>query len=314
MIRLLTALALLVAPLHAATDVWLDVDTAIGQPARDVDDGLALAMALRTPALAIRGVSATFGNASLQTALSTTRDVLDRFGGAALDVHAGARSAADLGTGTAAVSAMAAALVERPLTILALGPLTTVATLLRLHPELHARIQRIVMVAGRRPGQRFAISPAHWHTFPDLNFELDRAAAAEVLGSAVPLALTPWEVASRVWVTPEDLDGLAARGGDAAWLAGQSRLWSGLWRWGLNAPGFNPFDTLAIGYVAHPELFATEPVSLAIDEGRLVATPSASPSRVTWCGRADEAFHALLIRTLSRARAADASPPSRALP
>lgn len=299
MLRLLTVLALICAPFaRAATDVWLDVDTAIGQPARDVDDGLALAMALRTPALTVRGVSATFGNASLETAVFTTRDVLDRFGGATLDVHSGARAASDLGTPNAAVRGMAQALAERPLTILALGPLTNVATLLRLHPELHARIQRIVMVAGRRPGQRFAITPSHWHTFPDLNFELDRTAAAEVVASAVPLVLTPWEVASRVWVTPADLDRLAEKGGEPAWLASQSRLWSGLWRWGMSAPGFNPFDTLAIGYIAHPELFVTEPVTLAIEEGRLIASP-ATASRVTYCGRAHDGFHEVLIRTLA---------------
>ena len=306
MLRLLTLVLLLSGPLAlrgalAATDVWLDVDTAIGQPARDVDDGFALVMALRSPGLAVRGVSATFGNGSLDTALSTTREVLDRFGAVTLPVHAGARAAAELGLETPAVRAMAAALAERPLTLLALGPLTNVATLLRLHPELHARIQRIVMVAGRRPGQRFAITPSHWHTFPDLNLELDTPAVAEVLATAVPLVLAPWELAHQVWVTPADLERLRQANDGAAWLADRAQLWSGMWRWVLSAPGFNPFDTLAIGYVAHPELFATEPVSLALEAGRLVARPATGPARATWCSRALDGFHELLLRSLEGA-------------
>lgn len=295
---LIFVLLLCPLPVAAATDVWLDVDTAIGQPARDVDDGLALVMALRSPRLAVRGVSATFGNAGLATAISTSREVLDRFGAPMLEVHAGATAASDLGTETPAVRAMAAALAERPLTLLALGPLTNVATLLRRHSELHARIQRIVMVAGRRPGQRFAIAPGHWHTFPDLNLELDPAAMAEVLASSVPLVLAPWEVASRVWITPGDLDRLQGSGEHGAWLAGRSRLWSGMWTWLLDAPGFNPFDTLAIGYVAHPELFATEQVALSLDEARLLARPVSGVARAVYCGSAGEGFKELLLRTL----------------
>jgi hypothetical protein len=45
--------------------VWLDTDPAIGEPDRDVDDGVALVQAFRSPELDIRGVSVVFGNAPL---------------------------------------------------------------------------------------------------------------------------------------------------------------------------------------------------------------------------------------------------------
>lgn len=291
---------LLAGPCRAATDVWIDVDTAIGTPGRDVDDGFALVLALRSPELAIRGISATYGNASLETAVSATREVLDRFGGGAIAIHAGARSAADRGVETDATRALADALARRPLTILALGPLTTVATVLDLHPELAARVERLVVVAGRRPGQRFAIQPDHWHTFPDLNFELDPAAASSVLAAPVPLALAGWEVASKIWITPPDLERIGHSGSGGVWIQERAGTWATLWRWGLQAPGFNPFDTLAVGYVAHPELFTTEPVEISLqrEPARLLAHPAAGETRAVYCANAAPRFKELLLRAL----------------
>src|ERR1039458_4259991 len=49
-----------------------------------------------------------------------------------------------------AVTALAAAVEQDPghITILALGPMTNVALLLRLHPDLEGKIKRIVFMGG----------------------------------------------------------------------------------------------------------------------------------------------------------------------
>ena len=52
--------------------VWIDTDPAIGEKERDVDDGLALVQAFRSPELEIRGVSVVFGNAPLASARRRT--------------------------------------------------------------------------------------------------------------------------------------------------------------------------------------------------------------------------------------------------
>ena len=62
------ALVLAAAVAHPADNVWLDVDTSIGLPRGEVDDGLALIQAFHSPELAIRGISVVFGNASLEEA------------------------------------------------------------------------------------------------------------------------------------------------------------------------------------------------------------------------------------------------------
>jgi inosine-uridine nucleoside N-ribohydrolase len=120
----------------ARVSVWIDTDPAIGEPERDVDDGLALVQAFHSPELDIRGVSVVFGNASLDRGLPIARRLVKQFGPPRLQVFAGAAGAADGVRETDASRALAAALRKEPLTILALGPVTNVAAVLRRHPDL----------------------------------------------------------------------------------------------------------------------------------------------------------------------------------
>ncbi|MCG8591268.1 MAG: nucleoside hydrolase [Proteobacteria bacterium] len=236
------------------TDVWIDTDPAIGVPGADVDDGLALIQAFHSPELRVRGVSAVFGNAPLTLTYPIGCDVVSRFGPANLAVHAGATCADELGWETDAVRALARALGQAPLVIIALGPVTNVASAVECHPELVDRIESIVMVAARRPGQRFLSSEEQPQPFPDLNFDSDPAAMQILLESGIDLVFAPWEVSSHVWLTEEDLDELERASAAGAYIAGESRPWLSLWQEDLHSPGFNPFDTLAIGWVTHPHL------------------------------------------------------------
>src|SRR5690606_28124964 len=89
-----------------------------------------------------------------------------------------------------------------------------VGTLVKRHPELHDRIEAIVVVAGRRPGQRF-VTPDQENqqsSPPDFNFECDVPAMQAILDTQIPLVMAPWEVASHVWVTADDLTSLRDAG------------------------------------------------------------------------------------------------------
>ncbi len=256
---------LLAAAASAQTDVWLDVDVAAGLPNRDVDDALALIQAFNSPELRVRGVSAVYGNAPLADGLPIAREVVEKFGPAGLTVHAGAASKDDLGKSNDAVAAMAAALVEKPMTLLAVGPLTNVASLLNLHPDVHTRIDAIVVVAARRPGQRFTYPTADGYAFADFNFENDPEAAKFILDSKIPLVFAPWEVSSHVWITPDDLARNATYGGTGLWIYEHSLGWAEMWRARFKTRGFNPFDTLAVGWVSHPDLMKSIPVTVTIE-------------------------------------------------
>src|SRR4051812_741099 len=160
----------------APVPVWIDTDPAVGVKDRDVDDGFALLQAFNSPELAVRGVSVVFGNAPLAEGWPIGRRIVERFGPKGLRAYRGAASAAELPLDTPASRALASALAAEPLVIIALGPATNVAAVLKRHPELSARIVRVVAVAGRRPGQRFTTGTTNPAGHRDFNFELDPAA------------------------------------------------------------------------------------------------------------------------------------------
>jgi inosine-uridine nucleoside N-ribohydrolase len=83
-------------------------------------------------------------------------------------------------------------------TVVAVGPLTNVASLLHQHPEVAERIAEVIAVAGRRPLQRFTTGSA---SHPDLNFEKDPEAFAAILSTAVQLTLAPFELSSQLAAT-----------------------------------------------------------------------------------------------------------------
>jgi len=288
------------------TPVWIDTDPAVGETDRDVDDGLALLQAFHSPELALRGVSVVFGNTTLERAVPIACDIVTRFGPAGLTVAPGASGPDQVGVETAASGAMAEALRRGPLTILALGPLSNVATVLRNHPELARRIVRVVAVAGRRPGQRFTTGGHNTSGHRDFNFEQDPDAFRVVLASDVPLTLAPFEVASQVWITSRDLDRLDAASDAGRWIAAAARTWLQLWVETFGVDGFNPFDALAVAYVTTPRLVAAESLAVKIqvlpDDGTerrmqgtavpekpylLVSTGSDAPARhVEYCYQA----------------------------
>jgi pyrimidine-specific ribonucleoside hydrolase len=307
------------APARVA--VWIDTDPALGEPDRDVDDGFALAQAFGSPELDIRGVSIVFGNAPLDRGLLIGRRLVRDFGPSGLRVTAGAAGPEALGLDTDASRALADALGQRPLTVLALGPATNVATVLRNHPDLTSRIVRIIAVAVRRPGQKFSTGAANSKGHRDFNFELDPAAFQVLLASGVPLVLAPFEISSKIWIEAADLDLLASGPPAAKSLVAPSRDWLSLWRRLFAVDGFNPFDTLAVGLAAAPNGFAcetlpveiqtlpddvTEPGVQGIAAGDkpylLVSRSFRSPARARYCSVAPHSFKRDLLARLMGVR------------
>ena len=292
------------------THVWIDTDPAIGLPGGEVDDGLMLIQAFHSPELEIHGVSTVFGNTSHENAYPIAKDVVARFGPPGLTVLPGAASADELGASNPAVEGMAVALGVRCLTILAVGPVTNVGTLLQLHPDLAAQIDSIIVVAARRVGQRFVSGSAET-PFRDFNFELDPTAMQVLLDSSVPLVFAPWEVSSHVWIRQADLDALAESGGTGAWIAAACASWIARWKANFGVDGFNPFDTLAVAWLTHPDWIESMEVGVWIEEGDddvrageikpfLHVDPGrADVRRAIYTYRPDRRFQAALIERLA---------------
>ena len=275
---LCVSIAARAAESQKVTDVWLDVDTATG--IGDVDDGLMLIQSFHSPEVKIRGISVVFGNAPLKLALPIARKITEKFGPSRVVPVPGAASAVDFGKKTPAVEAMAAELEREPMTIVAVGPVTNVGTLVKLYPQWHGRIERIVMVAGRRPDQRFVTNDKQKTPHRDFNFELDPAAMRAILDTEIPLVFAPWEVSSQVWISRDDLEALRKTGGSGAWVAETSGYWIQRWEKNIDPRGFNPFDTLAMGWLTHPESIETEDVQITIEEAADDRAPAREPAKM----------------------------------
>ena len=303
-------------------DVWIDTDPSIGLPLREADDGFALIQAFHSPELCIRGISTSYGNAGLPATTRIAREMCARFGApagiTADDVFAGAAAAGELGRPTAAFEALRAALEARPLTYLALAPLTNLATLLALEPSAAQRIERVIFVGGRSPGHRFRAGRWNPYEFTDGNFHKDNAAAAALLAAGIPLTMVPVELALRWPLLPQELTRIGHEGGrEGRYLAEKAWLWMRLWRLCFGTDGAIVFDCLAVLAASHPQLLAHEhryavitrdPGARSGDNPRdihLVASPEplSEPAReVLFCPCAVADLRAVLVsRLLARA-------------
>lgn len=301
--------------------VWMDTDPAYGEAFRDTDDVFALIQALRAPELDVRGISIVHGNPRcFDRSVIRTRRLIAEHGPRPVSVYPGARGGEDLGRRTEAVEALENALSAHPLTILAIGPLTTVATLLQGRPDLHPRVREIVAVAGRRPGHTFRPGRGPrlrraLFTLPDLNLESDAEAFRRVLRTEVPITLVPYEAGRTVGFGAESLHILESAGSMPPWLLRRARSWLRLWTHVIGFDAFHPFDCLAVGHLTTPELMHYEHDRRARVERRADDRPlrwgtkpylfvDDGPGRpVTYCTGASPAFKADLLARFSKSTA-----------
>lgn len=208
-------------PVHP---ILLDVDTG-------VDDAMAIMFAIRHPEIDVRAITCVDGNVPLPRVVENTCRVLDALAAPAqLPVAAGAerplleqpRDAAQahgadglggiqLPAGERAVSELHAVELMRrtiedsaePLTLVALAPLTNVALLLRMYPEVAARLEGIVLMGGSTSGgNATAVAEFNvWH---------DPEAARIVFESDLPVRMYGLDVFDRVGLDEQSVGRLVA--------------------------------------------------------------------------------------------------------
>jgi pyrimidine-specific ribonucleoside hydrolase len=304
-----------VALANPSQAVWIDSDPACGHAKTDdVDDCWALLLALRSEVLEIHGISTLFGNGSGEKSFRTASKLIQRFGneGSMPTIYRGANEAISPGNPkrNAASHAMAKALANGPLTIIALGPLTNVATLILRYPEHLANIKRVIVIAGQRPEPGLGFYPGTSRLFHlhDLNFRKDVVAFNIVLRSSVPVTLVPYEVAAKISIQSTDLGILENGGSQSRWLGQISKPWLEFWNTRLRSEGFYPFDSLAIGLLTLPSLFTCENIPAKIHNKRalfvtsrdnLLVSHNFNEKRyVEYCHDVDQTFKLKLIEAL----------------
>lgn len=286
-----------------ATTIWIDTDPSIGSPIREVDDGFALVLAFHCPELTITGISTTYGNASVRRTTAVAQDLVHRFGAVArLDaaaVHEGATSSRDLGMSTVATDALAFALRRERLTYVALGPLTNLGTLVRLHPDLVNRIDRVIFVGGQSGPGPISLSPNRALQIHDANVFKDPAAVRIVMESRLPILLTPIATASQLSLNEAEMKKLNASGEPGRYLYRNSRAWLWFWTRIARREGGPIFDALAVVAAIRPDLLLTETRTATDSQGRLVVSRRHG-RMVRWCSNFAPRTKAFVIERLTR--------------
>lgn len=192
------------------------IDTDIGD---DADDALALCLALKSPELEVLGITTVFRNTAARAKIAV--GLLRMMGREDIPVYAGVGQPlvqpADVEEipiqlfeemrglsycrEIGAVEYLYRTLLqeEKPLTLVAIGPLTNFALLLMLYPEVRGKIKEIVIMGGA-----FYMHYAEW------NIQCDPEAAAIVFRYGIPVRAVGLDVTTRCQVNDELVEFLKA--------------------------------------------------------------------------------------------------------
>jgi inosine-uridine nucleoside N-ribohydrolase len=238
------------------------------------DDAIALLLALASPELQLQGVTTVAGNQTLDKVTANAIRVLELAGRGDIPVAAGADRplagdlvvAADAHGETGldgpdlpppqaepvaedAVEFLAARILaaEQPLTLVATGPLTNVASLLDAYPEAAARLARIVLMGG-------AIAEGNQTASAEYNVWVDPEAAAHVFAGGLDVTMVGLDVTNRAVLTPEHADRLRGRGRVGAAVAAMLDFYGRYYGEAYARGGCPVHDALAVAYVVRPDL------------------------------------------------------------
>src|SRR3954470_11696237 len=249
------------------------------------DDAMALLLALASRELEVAAVTTVAGNQTLEKVTANAIRVLDVAGAHHLPVAAGAAPAlvhparvpAEVHGETGldgpdlpgpsrspvadhAVELMARLLRERPHVLVPIGPLTNVALLLALHPELAGRIERVVLMGG-------AVAEGNVTAAAEFNIWVDPEAAARVFASGLDVTMVGLDVTHRALLSAERAETLRAAGRAGAVVADLHAFYRRFHAVVYGTEDAPVHDALAVAHVIRPALLATESLHVAIDDG-----------------------------------------------
>lgn len=195
-----------------------------------VDDAVAILLALASPELEVVAITSVNGNVGLEATTLNARRLLSLAGRHDVPVAAGcaeplagpmdhaARVHGDDGLGDLtwdepdvpldprdAIEVLAEAIEAGPLTIVAIGPLTNLATLLARHPGIDEKLERLVIMGG-------ASFEGNVTAAAEFNVWADPEAAKAVFEARWPITLMPLDLTHQAYLLDEDLEWLRGLG------------------------------------------------------------------------------------------------------
>jgi inosine-uridine nucleoside N-ribohydrolase len=272
-----------------------------------VDDALALLLAMRSPELKIEGITPVAGNVPLELGLPNALRMVEIAGRTDIPVAPGAKAPllrrlvtatyvhGENGLGGAVfpepkthpVAEPAAEFIRRvvrkypgEVTLIPIGPLTNIATALKLDAELAGMVRGIVLMGGSLSGGN--ITPA-----AEFNIYVDPEAARIVFQSGVPITMVGLDATRKTSLTEEHVRTLEAAQNpvsQAAAKIGRNAINRNRERGFLVGP--NMHDSLAVAAFLDPSILTFKDYYVDVEiYGELTAgetlgySPSASDLR-----------------------------------
>lgn len=256
-----------------------------------IDDAVALLLACASPELRLLGVSTVAGNVGLEHTTRNAGRLLALAGRPDVPVAAGAsrplvRSSpgraeevhGEDGVHRAVLPEPAAEPDPRPavdlladliggspepVTLVAIGPLTNVALLYAVHPDVAATLGRVVIMGGSATGGNTTAAA-------EFNVWSDPEAAYRVLtdpglSRPVPTTMVGLDVTLTVPFEEADLAALAAGGAAGRAAADMLGPESERQRAGTGVASLPVHDAVAVAAVLRPELVAVRPATITVD-------------------------------------------------
>lgn len=151
-----------------------------------------------------------------------------------------------------------------PVTIIAVGPLTNIASLVLLRPDLLSKIQEISIMGGGLGG-------GNWTTCGEFNILADPEAAQIIFSCGVPIIMAGLDVTQQAHFTRTDLDLLKTSEQKISKILSAVSEKTFELQPEVNARGYMRLhDVLAVMVLLHPDFFSVENLFVQVEtEGRL---------------------------------------------
>jgi purine nucleosidase len=258
------------------------IDTDPGQ-----DDAVGILLALASPEVEVLALTAVAGNVPLDLTSRNARIVCEIAGRPDIPVHAGCdaplsrplvtaehvhgksgldgialfQPASALAPGHA-VDAIIDILRREPegsVTLVAMGPLTNLATAFRRAPDIVPRLREIVLMGGAyfEVGN---ITPA-----AEFNIYVDPEAAQIVFAAGAPLTVLPLDVTHKALTSRDWIEQMRASGPVGRAVAGWTDFFERYDREKYGAEGAPLHDPCTIAWLIQPDLFAGRHINVEIE-------------------------------------------------
>jgi inosine-uridine nucleoside N-ribohydrolase len=160
-----------------------------------------------------------------------------------------------------AVDLLSAILEREPVTLVATGPLTNIALLFALRPELMSNVERLVVMGGSIG--RGNVSPA-----AEFNIWFDPESAQRVLSTReIATTMVGLDVTMSTTFTTDQVDQARRSGPVGAQVAAGLDFYEQRYRAMLGRPVIPVHDAVAVVAATRPDLVTTRPAAVTVDTG-----------------------------------------------